>query len=193
LKIDLDRKHASIVRELAARQGASADRVAEMALEILAVEALGGSHQRPLSDEEITAMKEALAEIERGEGIPHEQIVAELRVEFGHDEQAEPVSHDGPTVPTNDRGTFMSAMTIELDDRHARLLGELVAQSGGDAREVIECALEMLAEASLADSELVPISEEQAAAIEAGLADIEAGRVIPHEQVVREILAKFER
>ncbi|HCK83777.1 MAG TPA: hypothetical protein DHW63_04450 [Hyphomonadaceae bacterium] len=87
----------------------------------------------------------------------------------------------------------MSTVTVELDEKHAAILKALASQAGSDASDVIGSALELLADAALFDEGQPPLSPEQVAAIEEGLAALESGDVVPHEQVVAEMRAKFER
>lgn len=87
----------------------------------------------------------------------------------------------------------MSTVTVELDEKHSAILRALADQAGSDPSDVIGSALELLADASLFDEGQPPLSPEQIAAIEEGLAAAERGDVIPHEQVVAEMRAKFER
>lgn len=82
-------------------------------------------------------------------------------------------------------------MTINLDDEHAALLESLVQQAGVDQSTVINSALDLLAEAVLFDEDQPPLAPEEIAAIEEGLAAVERGDVVSHEQVFERIRAKF--
>lgn len=85
----------------------------------------------------------------------------------------------------------MATVTIELDDEHAALLNALTLQAGGEPGAVVGSALEFLADASLLSEDQPPLSAEQIAAIEAGLAAIERGELVPHEEVFAELRKKF--
>lgn len=87
----------------------------------------------------------------------------------------------------------MSSVTIELDDKHAALLAALSAQMQAPSGSVFAAALEVLAENALFSDDQPPLSPEQIAAIEEGLAAIGRGDLVSHETVVAEMNAKFGR
>ncbi len=87
----------------------------------------------------------------------------------------------------------MSSVTIDLDEKHARLLEVLAAQMQEKAGPVIATALEVLAETALIGADQPPFTPEQIAAIEEGLAAIERGDVVSHETVFADMCAKFGR
>jgi predicted transcriptional regulator len=87
----------------------------------------------------------------------------------------------------------MSTVTIELDEKYAGILNAIANQTGAAPGEVVGSALELLADATLFDDSQPPLTPEQIAAIEEGLAAAARGDLIPHEQVVAEMRAKFGR
>ena len=83
----------------------------------------------------------------------------------------------------------MTTITIDLEEKHAALLEALKGQSGADTRDVVGAALELLADAALSDG--TALSPEQIAAIEEGLAALERGEMVSHEDVVADVRAKL--
>jgi predicted transcriptional regulator len=85
----------------------------------------------------------------------------------------------------------MSTVTIELEEKHADILKALSNQAGVAPGEVVGSALELLADAALFSEDQPPLSPQQIAAIEEGLAAADRGDLVPHEDVFEEIRKKF--
>jgi len=76
----------------------------------------------------------------------------------------------------------MTTITVELDEAQAARLETLAAKWQADVKDVLIAGVEMLTQGE-GEPSLTP---EQEAAIRAGLADIEAGRLIDNTDVMRE-------
>ena len=76
----------------------------------------------------------------------------------------------------------MTRVTLELDDAQAARLKALAAEWQADPSYVVAAALDLLDQVHPEP----PFTPEQEAAIRAGLADAAAGRLVDHEDVMRE-------
>lgn len=68
-----------------------------------------------------------------------------------------------------------ATFTIRLDDEKAKALKQVAAEGNLTPEEVIASAIDAWME----------LSDEDLAAVREGLADIEAGRTVPHDEVER--------
>ena len=76
----------------------------------------------------------------------------------------------------------MTTVTLELDDEHAERLKAIAAEWQAEPGDVIAAALHLLDQTQTEP----PFTPEEEAAIRAGLADAAAGRLIDHEEVMRD-------
>ena len=76
----------------------------------------------------------------------------------------------------------MTTVTLELDDEHVERLKALAAEWQADPGDVVTAAIDMLDQMHAEP----PFTPEQEAAIRAGLADATAGRLVDHEDVMRD-------
>lgn len=80
----------------------------------------------------------------------------------------------------------MKTLTITISDEAAKALDQAVAGGKHTAEEVAAHVVETTYAPDWGD-----LDDEDVAAIEAGLADIESGNVVAHEHVVAEARAKY--
>jgi predicted transcriptional regulator len=81
--IELDEAEAAHLQALANRTGLSTKAVVREALEHYSSALDQAEEAPPYSAEEIAAIEEGLAAIERGDVISHEQVFAKLRDKYG--------------------------------------------------------------------------------------------------------------
>jgi predicted transcriptional regulator len=80
----------------------------------------------------------------------------------------------------------MKTLTITISDEAAEALSKAVAGGKHTAEQIASHVVEAAYAPDWAD-----FDEQDIAAIEEGLADLEAGRVIPHEEVIAEVRKKY--
>jgi len=88
----------------------------------------------------------------------------------------------------------MKTFTVELDDEVVTKLSGLASVRGVSVEYLVAAGAEVIADDLQQGDELMQDHEwsaEDVAAIEEGLAQIERGETIPHEQVMAEIKAKY--
>lgn len=83
ITLDLDEQETVRLRALEGRTGLSTGAVFREALAVYADALEQVKETPPYSTEEIAAIEAGLAEAERGELIPHEEVFAELREKYG--------------------------------------------------------------------------------------------------------------
>ena len=79
----------------------------------------------------------------------------------------------------------MKTLTITISDEAA----EALKQATADGKHTVEQVASHVVEAAYAD--WGDLDEEDIAAIEQGLADLERGNVVPHDEVVAEMQKKY--
>ena len=88
----------------------------------------------------------------------------------------------------------MKTFTVELDDEVVTKLSGLASVRGVSVEYLVAAGAEVIADDLQQGDELMQDHEwstEDVAAIEEGLAQIERGETVPHEQVMAEIKAKY--
>lgn len=80
-------------------------------------------------------------------------------------------------------------ITIEFDDAQLVELERIARESGTSVEELVRDAIVSFAE-NIQVQDLPPLTEEDRAKIEAGLAAVERGDTIPHDEVAARLRAK---
>jgi predicted transcriptional regulator len=81
ITVQLDDEAEDLLNTLIQKSGRSADQVVSDAIAAMAFE--WSSDQPPLTPEEEAAIREGLASLDRGEGVPHEKVMADLKAKYG--------------------------------------------------------------------------------------------------------------
>ena len=80
--IEVEPRFVAVLEKMAREDGCSIEELIEAWVELSCVE-LGMGREVTVTDAEMEAVREGIAQLDRGEGIPHEQVMLEMKARHG--------------------------------------------------------------------------------------------------------------
>lgn len=80
--IKVEPRFVAVLEQMAREEGCSIEHLIETWVELSCVE-LGMGRTVTVTDDEMQAVREGIAQLDRGEGIPHEQVMSEMKARYG--------------------------------------------------------------------------------------------------------------